>query len=76
MEELRNLPPAVIQTCELDSLRPDGDRYAEALRQAGVSVIAQCYAGVPHGFTEVEGPEELRGQQWLIEGIRKLMEET
>lgn len=28
LEELQHLPPAVIQTCELDSLRLDGDLYA------------------------------------------------
>lgn len=72
-EELKGLPPAVIQTCELDCLRPDGDLYAARLKEAGVPVISHCYMGVLHGFTEVEGPEEKNGQQYLIDGIRTLM---
>lgn len=73
-EELRNLPPAVIQTCELDSLRPDGDRYAKRLGENGVEVIAHCYPLVPHSFTEVDGPEEERGQQWLMDGMQTIID--
>lgn len=72
-EELRGLPPAVIQTCELDSLRPDGDLYARKLSEAGVKTIHHCYMNVAHGFTEMEGPEEIPGQNWLIEGIKNIL---
>lgn len=72
-EELRGLPPAVIQTCELDSLRPDGDRYAKRLQENDVKVIAHCYPKVPHGFTEEGGPEEDNGQQWLLDGMQKML---
>ena len=72
-EQLRSLPAAVIQTCELDYLRPDGDAYAAKLKEAGVQVKAHCYPAVAHGFTEVEGPEESNGQQWLIEGIKQFL---
>lgn len=74
IEDLKGLPPAVIQTCELDALRPDGDLYAEKLSKAGVRTIHHCYMGVAHGFTELEGPEELSGQKWLIEALRKIMQ--
>ncbi len=49
------LPAALIQTAELDPLRDDGARYAEALRAAGVSVRHTDYAGVPHGFMSFPG---------------------
>lgn len=49
------LPPALIQTAELDPLRDDGARYAEALRAAGVTVRHTDYVDVPHGFMSFPG---------------------
>ena len=44
------LPPALIQVAEHDVIRDDGDRYAEALRAAGVPVRFTEYAGMPHAY--------------------------
>ncbi len=74
MEELRNAAPAVIQTCEHDSLQLDGEVYAEKLRVAGVPVVFHCYPAVCHGFTEVEGPEQENGIRWLLDAIRTMTE--
>lgn len=71
-EELKGLPPAVIQTCELDSLQIDGETYAKMLEDAGVPVEYHCYQGVLHGFTETEGPEEENGIQWLMDALEKV----
>lgn len=49
------LPPALIQVAEHDPLRPDGLRYAAALRKAGVPVRFTEYVGVPHGFVNFPG---------------------
>ena len=53
--DLDGLPPALIQTADLDPIRDDGIRYAEALRAAGVEVRLTNYLGVPHGFASVPG---------------------
>ena len=52
---LDGLPPALIQTADLDPLRDDGIRYADALRAAGVPVRLTNYQRAPHGFVLFPG---------------------
>lgn len=47
--------PALIQTADLDPIRDDGIRYAEALRTSGVQVKVTNYVGLPHGFVSFPG---------------------
>jgi acetyl esterase len=49
-EDLTGLPAAFIVTAELDPLRDQGIRYADALREAGVPVTHRPVEGVPHAF--------------------------
>lgn len=53
--DLSDLPPALVQTAELDPLRPDGEAYVAALRAAGVPVRHTMYRAAPHGFVNFPG---------------------
>jgi acetyl esterase/lipase len=47
---LAGVAPAIVVTAECDVLHDDGERYAEALRAAGVPVEYRDYAGMIHAF--------------------------
>ncbi len=72
-DDLSGLPPALVQVAELDPIRDDGVRYAEALRLAGNEVRFTEYVGAPHGYISIPGG--VRGsRQAMAETVRELTE--
>lgn len=75
-EDLKELPPAVVLTCEVDSLRDEAEEYALMLARAGVETTVRRFFGVAHGFRPmVEGAEVQweYGQQMIFAGLRRYL---
>lgn len=50
VEELKNLPPALLITDENDVLRDEGEAYGRKLLEAGVEVAMVRFSGTHHDF--------------------------
>jgi acetyl esterase/lipase len=74
--DFAGLPPAAVLAAEADPLLPDAERYAAALRAAGVPVDFEVAKGVVHGFLRARrmSPESARGFSWLCDAARRRLE--
>ncbi|WP_211357398.1 alpha/beta hydrolase [Nocardioides rubriscoriae] len=63
--DLSGLAPAIVLTAERDTLRRDGDRYAERLREAGVDVVHDVTPRTDHYFL-TEDPGRARTTMAMV----------
>ncbi len=59
IEQLKGLPPALIQVAESDVLRDGGEAYGRKLDEAGVKVTTVRYNGMIHDFGLLNGLAEV-----------------
>jgi len=59
IEQLKGLPPAMVQTAGNDVLRDEGEAYARKLDEAGVDVTAVRYEGLIHDYGLLNGLSEV-----------------
>ncbi len=50
LADLAGLPPTSIATAEFDPLRDEGQRFCQALQDAGQDADYRCHSGMLHGF--------------------------
>ncbi|OZJ04225.1 hypothetical protein BZG36_02964 [Bifiguratus adelaidae] len=77
LDDLRNLPPAVILTADWDAMADEADTYAQRLESAGVSVCHKRFEKTVHGWTHfAQGKQEPKQEAWrtLCDNLREAYE--
>lgn len=66
LDQLKGLPPTLIQVAENDILRDQGEAYGRKLDEAGVTVTTIRYNGVIHDFGMLNGLAGLPATRSLV----------
>jgi acetyl esterase len=66
VEQLADLPPALVITGEADVLRDEGEAYANKLRAAGVPVTATRCQGIIHDFVMLDALRDTHAAEAAI----------
>lgn len=66
VEQLKGLPPTLIQVAESDILRDEGEAYGRKLDEAGVKVTIVRYNGMIHDFGLLNGLAEIPATRSLF----------
>ena len=67
IDQLKGLPPTLIQVAENDILRDEGEAYGRKLDEAGVKVTTIRYNGMIHDFGLLNALAELPTTRSLFE---------
>ncbi|HEX4606026.1 MAG TPA: alpha/beta hydrolase [Candidatus Angelobacter sp.] len=76
MDDLRDLPPALIITAECDVLRDEGEAYARKLMAAGVPVTCTRYLGAIHAFMGINALADTPPTRAAWAQVNQMLRET
>lgn len=76
IEQLKDLPPALIITNENDVLRDEGEAYAHKLMQANVPVIGVRYLGLTHDSAMLNTITQAPGIRAMIHQATQTLKEA
>jgi acetyl esterase/lipase len=74
-DDLSGLPPTFISVGDIDLFYEENRRYAERLRQHGISITFEIVRGAPHGFDELARRSKIakaylaRARDWLRDAV-------
>jgi acetyl esterase/lipase len=76
VEQLKDLPPAMVINGEFDVLRDEGEAYAHKLNEAGVKVTAVRYLGTIHDFVMLNPITETPATRAAIKQANEMLRDV